>query len=69
MEVTVRNNSGSSISRLYVEVLLFRETRQVGRANVVFESLEPGDKDRMEQHTKVEKYVWDNYTYTYKIEK
>ena len=69
VEITAKNNSESSISKLFVEVLLFRGTRQVGQANVVFESLAPGDKEHIEQHTKVEKYVWDDYTVTYKIEK
>ena len=66
-DVTVKNNSGSPISELQVEVLWFQDSTQDAKADIVFESLEPGDKEFVQKRTRVDGYLWNDWTYTYTV--
>ncbi len=68
-DVTVKNNSGSLVSELHVEVLWFQDTKQVADVNIIFESLAPGDEEYIQRRTRVDGYLWNHWTFTYKVQK
>ena len=68
-DVTVKNNSGSLVSELHVEVLWFQDTKQVADVYIVFESLSPDAKEHIQRRTRVDGYLWNHWTFTYKVQK
>ena len=69
VDVTVKNNGGSAVSEVAVEVLIFQDSMQVADVNVEFSSLEPGDKELVQKFTRVDGYLWNDWTYSYTVVK
>ena len=67
-DITVRNNSGSQLSKVTVEVLWFQDAVQVADLTVVFDAVEEGDEEYVQKRTRVDGYLWNDWTYSYKIE-
>lgn len=66
-DVTVKNNSGSLVSELHVEVLWFQDSEQAADVDIVFKSLAPGDKEYIQRGTRVDGYLWNHWNFTYKV--
>ena len=64
-----KNNSGSQLSRVTVEVLWFLDAVQVADLTVVFDAVEEGDEEYVQKRTRADGYLWNDWTYSYKIER
>ena len=67
-DITVKNNSGSFIPKLNIEVLVFNGTTQVGKTNEIYESLKAG-KSKHTQRLMNINYPCKDLIFTYKIHK
>ena len=67
-DITVRNNSGEFIEKLYVEVLVYDGETRVGMTNHIFSSVNVGETMVTRNPINSSGRPWDSWRHTYKIQ-
>ncbi len=66
-DITVRNNSGSFIGSLYIEVIVYNGNKRVGMTNHIFGSVNEGEEMVTRNPINSSGRSWSTYKYTYKM--
>jgi hypothetical protein len=67
IDLTVRNNTGAFVGRLYVEVYVYKDGVQVGMTNQIFSSLGTGETAVYRGLLNSGGRAWTTWKYSYKV--
>jgi hypothetical protein len=67
VDISVRNNSGEFIKRIYLEVIAYNDEVRVGATNYIFNSVNIGESMVARNSINTSGRPWNGWRFTYKI--